>query len=315
MVIELSESISVIIPFLNESDNIADLCNCLENYAKDKQYNLELVFVDDGSKDNSVELLKVYKFKYTKAKIISLSKNFGSHSALRAGISKATSDICMFFSADLQEPVELVELLYRKLEEGYDLVCAQKREVKVSFFERLFSRGYAKLIKKYAVKSFPLGGVNNIMFNRKIKNNLNTHIEANSSIFLQIIDMGYKMTIVDCDYNERKKGKSKWTLGKKIKLLIDSFVAFSFFPIRMVSALGITLSMLGVIFGLLIIAAKVFNLVTFSLGWPTLISVLLFGFGATNISLGIIAEYLWRAYDSSRGRATFIINEEFDINY
>jgi dolichol-phosphate mannosyltransferase len=314
MVMGLKECISVIIPFLNESDNINDLCRCLEEYAEKTLYNLELVFVDDGSKDKSVELLKAYEFKYTKAKIISLSKNYGSHSAIRAGVSKATSDICMFFSADLQEPVELIDMLYRRLKEGYDLVCAQKREVKVSFFEKAFSRSYASLIKKYAVKNFPLGGVNNIMFNKKIKDNLNKHIEANSSIFLQIIDMGYKMSIVDCDYNERKKGKSKWTLGKKVKLLIDSFVAFSFFPIRMVSTLGIILSILGVVFGLLIIIAKIFSLVTFSLGWPTLISILLFGFGATNISLGIIAEYLWRAYDSSRGRPVFIINEEFDVN-
>jgi polyisoprenyl-phosphate glycosyltransferase len=309
----LNEYISVIIPFLNESDNINDLCSYLEEYAKRTSYKLELVFVDDGSTDNSVELLKAYDFKYTKAKVISLSKNYGSHSAIRAGISKATSDICMFFSADLQEPVELVDMLYKRLKEGHDLVCAQKREVKVSLFEKLFSRTYARLIRKYAVKNFPLGGVNNIMFNKKIKDNLNRHMEANSSIFLQIIDMGYNMSIVDCDYNERKKGKSKWTLGKKIKLLIDSFVAFSFFPIRMVSALGITLSILGVLFGLMIIVTKIFNLVSFSLGWPTLISILLFGFGATNISLGIIAEYLWRAYDSSRGRPVFIIDEEVDV--
>jgi glycosyltransferase involved in cell wall biosynthesis len=310
----MTTDISVIIPFLNEEDNINDLCNTLEDYAKDKEFRLEIVFVDDGSIDRSVMLLKQYDFKYTKAKIITLSRNFGSHAAIRAGVLKSSSDICVFFSADLQEPVSLIGNVYEKLKEGYDLVSIQKREVKVSFGEKLFSRAYAKLIRKYAVKNFPLGGLNNIMFNKKVKDVLNAYIESNSSIFLQIMNMGFKMSIVDMDYNSRNKGESKWTLDKKIKMFIDSFVAFSFFPIRMVSVLGIIMSLLGLLFSFGILVIKLFHIIPLALGYPTLITVILFGFGITNISLGIIAEYLWRAYDSARGRAVFIINEEITVN-
>lgn len=309
----MTTDISVIVPFLNEEDNINDLCKVLDEYAKDKEYKLEIVFVDDGSTDRSVMLLKQYNFKYTKAKIVTLSRNFGSHAAIRAGVFKASSDICVFFSADLQEPVSLIGTVYNKLQEGYDVVCIQKREVQVSFSEKLFSRGYAKLIRKYAVKNFPLGGVNNIMFNKKVKDVLNRYIESNSSIFLQIMNMGFHMSIVDMDYNARNKGETKWTLDKKIKMLIDSFVAFSFFPIRLVSILGIIMSLLGLLFAFGILIIKLFNLLPLELGYPTLITVILFGFGITNISLGVIAEYLWRAYDSARGRAVFIINDEIMI--
>ena len=153
------------------------------------------------------------------------------------------------------------------------------------------------------------------MFNAKIRDNLNRHIEANSSIFLQILNMGYRFTLITCNYKERAKGKSKWTLGKKVKLFIDSFVAFSFAPIRFISVLGILLAVLGFLFGLSVVIIRLFHLYPLSLGWPTLVSVLTIGFGITNISLGIIAEYLWRTLDAARDRPVFLIDEEIPLEY
>ena len=311
----MKTDISVIVPFLNEEDNIHDLCRALDGYAQDKPYRLEVLFVDDGSTDRSVERLREYPFSSIQAKILRLSKNYGSHAALRAGVGRAQSEYCMFFSADLQEPVELIGLLYDKIQEGYDLVGVQKGEVRISAFEKAFSHTYARLIQKHAVASFPLGGINNVMFNAKIRDNLNRHIEANSSIFLQILNMGYRFTLITCNYRERAKGKSKWTLGKKVKLFIDSFVAFSFAPIRFISVLGILLAVLGFLFGLSVVIIRLFHLYPLSLGWPTLVSVLTIGFGITNISLGIIAEYLWRTLDAARDRPVFLIDEEIPLEY
>lgn len=309
----MKTDITVIVPFLNEEDNMLDLCDTLDQYADGKAFKLEVLFVDDGSTDRSLERLSAYRFQHVQAKILRLSKNYGSHAALRAGVSKAQSEYCMFFSADLQEPVELIGTLYDKIQEGYDLVGVQKGEVQIGLFEKVFSRFYARLIQKHAVASFPRGGINNVMFNSKIRDNLNRHVEANSSIFLQILNMGYRFTIITCNYHERAKGKSKWTLGKKIKLFIDSFVAFSFSPIRFISVLGILLAVLGFLFGLSVVIIRVFNIYPLSLGWPTLVSVLTIGFGITNISLGIIAEYLWRTLDAARERPVFLISEEISL--
>jgi len=309
----MKSDISVIIPFLNEEENMVDLCNTLDKYAVDKPFSIEAIFVDDGSTDRSVEILCQYLFKSLHAKVICLSKNYGSHAAIRAGISRSSGEYCMFFSADLQEPVELIGLLYEKITQGYDMVGVQKGKVKVSLFERIPSIITYKLTKKFAVANFPEGGINNVLFNHKVREQLNNNIELNSSIFLQILTMGYKFTTITCDYIERKKGKSKWTFGKKIKMFIDSFVAFSFAPIRFISMLGIFMAILGFAFALMIVILRIFDLYPISIGWPTLISILMIGFGVTNISLGIIAEYLWRTLDAARGRPLFIIDEEREL--
>jgi dolichol-phosphate mannosyltransferase len=193
------------------------------------------------------------------------------------------------------------------------MVGVQKGEVRVSFFEKMFSGLYSKLMQKYAVARFPIGGINNVMFNHKIREQLNNNIELNSSIFLQILNLGFRFTTIKCNYIERKKGKSKWTFSKKIKMFIDSFVSFSFTPIRFISVLGSIMAVIGFIFALIIVIIRITDLFPLSLGWPTLISILMIGFGITNISLGIIAEYLWRTLDASRGRPLYIIDEERDL--
>ncbi|MCS6796684.1 MAG: glycosyl transferase family 2, partial [Raineya sp.] len=137
---------------------------------------------------------------------------------------------------------------------------------------------------------------------------LNENIEANSSIFLQILTLGFSQSSISYQKQPRKAGKSKWTLSKKVKMLIDSFVAFSFFPIRLVSVVGIFLFIAGVVFASYLIARKLI-LDDIKEGWTALVSILMIGFGVTNISLGIIAEYLWRTLDASRKRPVFIIDE------
>jgi dolichol-phosphate mannosyltransferase len=308
----MSKTISIITAVYNESENVFDLCKVLDEYAAGKPFSLELIFVDDGSRDNTLELLRSYRFVNTAAKIVKLSRNFGSHAAVRAGLSVAGGEYTALFSGDLQEPVGMIGDLYDKIETGYDIVYVEKGETRVSFSERAFSRAYARLMRRYVFNEFPYGGVNNFMITSKIRTLMVENAELNSSIFLQIMDMGFNYTFIKYDYLERTKGKSKWTFGKKIKALIDSFLAFSFAPIRAVSLLGILLSIAGVIYALFIIIVRIFNVFPLDTGFPTLISVILIGFGLTNISLGIIAEYLWRTLDASRGRPAFIIDDIID---
>jgi glycosyltransferase involved in cell wall biosynthesis len=310
----MKKIVSVIIPFLNESANINELVELLNNYGKTSTtFDLEVIFVDDGSRDNSVALLLLAKHVYYKGKIISLSKNFGSHAALRAGIMNSTGDYITFMYADLQDPIHLVGELYEKCLEGNEMVWAIRNKTENSFFEQLFSRWYALLMQKYAVDTYPTQGFDIVMFSGKIKKILNSSIEKNSSIFLQILSLGYKQDSIKYEKKARKNGKSKWTWGKKIKLLIDSFVSFSFAPIRLVSIIGLLIFLVGITWSVYIIARKLL-LNDLESGWPTIISILLIGFGITNMSLGIIAEYLWRTLDASRNRPVFIIDEIIELN-
>ena len=305
--------LSIVVPFLNEEDGIEKFCQEIDNYFKSIEFPIEIVFVDDGSTDKSVEILKNYVFKnINKVKLINLSKNYGSHAAIRAGLQYAYYDNCMWLGSDLQEPLEIIEKSYKLLGEGYDAVYVEKRTIQVSKANRCFSQIYSFLMKKYAVKSYSSGGISVIVFNHKIKKLLNENIESNSSIMLQIMDAGFRYIIMPLDFNERSAGVSKWTLSKKIKLFIDSFVAFSFMPIRLVSIIGIVMLMAGFLVGLITIINKIVNPLV-PIGYSTLIGVMSIGFGITNISLGIIAEYLWRAYDAARKRPAFIVSEIFDL--
>lgn len=302
--------VSVIIPVFNEAENIDHLVFELNSYfQQETRYNTEIVFVNDGSSDETMAKLKRAPHLSYTYKIISFSRNFGSHAALRAGINRANGDYITFMYADLQDPLSLVSQLYDEMEsKGVDITWAFRNSTAVARAEKIFSSAYATLMRRYAVPNFPKKGFDVVMFSRKVKGCLDNNVENNSSIFIQILSLGFKQTGITYDKRARLLGKSKWTVSKKIKLLIDSFVAFSFAPIRLVSFIGIVFFLLGIFWSGYIIFRKVmFD--DLASGWPALLSILMVGFGITNISLGIIAEYLWRTLDASRKRPVFVIDE------
>lgn len=311
---EQSSGISIVVPFLNESEGIELFCTTLDAHAETLSFPVELVFVDDGSTDDTVEKLTGFSFQHVaNAKVIRFSKNYGSHAAIRAGFLYASYDICTWMGSDLQEPLEFLAETWQKIQEGYDAVYIEKRTVGVSAGNRAFSKIYSHLMQKYAVSSYSSGGISVIVINRKIRDYLNANVEGNSSIMLQIMDAGFRYCTLSMDFHERATGVSKWTLKKKIKLFIDSFVAFSFMPIRLVSIVGVVLFLLGIVIG---VGAIINKIVTpqAPMGYTTLICLLALGFGVTNIALGIIAEYLWRTYDAARKRPVFLISEEIDLS-
>jgi glycosyltransferase involved in cell wall biosynthesis len=307
--------VSVIIPFLNEERNIPFLTERLSEYfSLHPEVEAEVLFVDDGSTDNSVELLKSASGRGYQSKIISLSKNFGSHAALRAGIMHAKGDhICLIY-ADLQDPLGLIgKMLEKCTKETLDICWASRESSENGLFERSFSKGYSYLMRKYAIASYPKEGFDVVMFRRNVQECLNQNVESNSSVFLQILMMGFTQGTIHYQKEARKLGKSKWTFRKKLKLLVDSFVAFSYAPIRFVTLAGFSLFFIGLLWTIYIIVRKlVYN--DLESGWPAMISILTIGFGVTNISLGILAEYLWRTLDSSRKRPVFIIKDVFELS-
>lgn len=309
----MSPRISIISPFLNESGNIGNYVNSLNSFFVNKPYSGEVILVDDGSTDNSIELLQGLEFGNYDIKLLKLSKNFGAQAAVRAGIKHATGDYITFLPADLQDPLELIDRSLEIVKEkDSDIVYAFRKTTNNSFFESVFSQFYAYMMKKFVNPKFPGKGFDIVFFNKKVKQNLDQNVELNSSIQLQILTLGYSSENVYYDKAERKVGKSKWTFAKKMKLFIDSFVAFSFAPIRLVSMVGIAFFILGSAWTIYIILRKlIFD--DLAAGWPALMSILMVGFGITNISLGIIAEYLWRTLDASRKRPLFIIDEVIEL--
>lgn len=306
--------VTVIIPIFNEYEGITVLVESLNSFFKlNNHIRAEVIFVNDGSKDQSLKRLSETEHVSYKGKVISLSRNFGSHAALRAGISYASGEFICFNYADLQDPLELIIEMKAMMDKGNAIVWAHRESTTISISEKTFSYVYSFLMRKFAFKNFPEKGFDVVMFNQKVAAELNRNIEANSSIFLQILSLGFSQASISYKKRERKIGKSKWTTSKKIKLFVDSFVAFSFAPIRLVSIVGSIFFIFGITWMMFIIFRKLIynDLVT---GWPALVSILMVGFGITNISLGIIAEYLWRTLDATRKRPVFVVDEVIELN-
>ena len=299
--------VSLVVPFLNEEDCIPAFLEAIEAYASGVSFPMEILFVDDGSTDRSCEVLSAHQPQHAAMKLIRLSRNFGMHAAIRAGLSMAQGDCATFIGIDLQEPLTMIGDMVEQVRGGYDIVGAQKEAVQEKGLTRFISALYANLVRKYAAPNMPRGGCNSLMITRKVLDEFNRHCERNSSVMIQMMTMGFATTFIPCQYSQRSGGGSKWTLAKKIKLFVDSFVSFSYAPIRCVSAAGVVLFLIGLVLTLYLGISKLVQPSLYVEGWTTLVGILLIGFGLTNLSLGIVAEYLWRTMDAARNQPTYII--------
>ncbi len=308
------DGVSVVAPFLNEEEGILHFCETFDIFAKGVSFPIELIFVDDGSVDQTLSILLNYKFEFvSEVRVVKFSRNFGFQSAVRAGFAKAKYSICTWVSIDLQEPLDMISVSYKKImSKQVDIVFIEKESIDVGIISRLCSKIYYRLMQRYAIKDYPQVGVGGVVFNSKVKDYININLESNSAILLQLLNAGFIQEYIPMEFSARETGQSKWTFSKKLKIFIDSFVSFSYMPIRMVSSVGIIIFLIGFFFALVTIINR-FVHPSVAVGYSTIVSVLAIGFGVTNISLGIIAEYLWRIFDVSKHQVPFIISEEVVI--
>jgi dolichol-phosphate mannosyltransferase len=279
---------------------------------KKHSHEYEIIFVDDGSNDDSfVHITKVSE-KDPNVKALKFASNCGSHMAIRAGLEYATGDCACFIACDMQEPPELIYRLLKELEEPYEIVWAVRNSRKDSFSSILFAKVFYFFARRMVSKNIPPSGASMFMISKKALKSLNKYNERNLTLEGLFATIGFKSKHVLYEREMRKQGKSKWTLAKKIKLFIDFFIAYSYTPIRIVSITGVLLFIIGLIWtAYIIIRQLVWG--DLSAGWPALLSVLLTGFGITNISLGIIAEYLWRTLDETRKRPRYILEKTINL--
>ncbi|MDO8999288.1 MAG: glycosyltransferase family 2 protein [Bacteroidota bacterium] len=306
--------ISIITPCYYNGDNIPVTFPVLleneKNFPEGTQ--IEYVFVDDGSKDNTFEQLKIVQAKYpSKVKVIKLSRNFGANNASFAGICNATGDCCVILSADLQDPPELIPQLYSHWLKGYKLVLAQKTNREDSFITKFFSNTYHNLVRKIILKNSPKGGFDLWLFDKTLRDEIMNMNERNFHLPTLFMWLGFEYVSIPYTRRKREIGKSGWTFSKKLKTFIDSFVAFTYLPLRMISVVGITLGLLSIIYALSILLNRFISGVEVA-GWSSLMIVLLFTSSFIMISLGIIGEYLYRTLDAARNRPNFVIDQKLD---
>lgn len=309
------KKISIIIPVYFNEMNLSDLYEHLKKILNKALFAYEVIFVDDGSEDNSFSELMKLREKDKNIKIIRLSKNYGSHIAILAGMSYASGDCVTMLSADLQDPPEIILDMYKKYLEGNKVVLAVRKDRKDSFVQKILSNTYYKLMRKFALKNMPYGGFDCFLIDKKVVENIVKMKEKNTSIMGQILWCGFKVVEIYYIREERKKGKSMWTLSKKIKLFIDSFLSFSYVPIKFMSVMGFFFSFLGILGIVYIIINKIINNIGIQ-GWASIMVLILIVSGIQMTMIGIIGEYVWRNLDESKKRPVFIIDEKigFDNN-
>jgi len=302
--------ISVVIPMHNEQENIPVLYGRLSAITKEiTTCAFEFIFIDDHSQDGSFDILEEISDKDKRVKLLKFSKNFGSHIACVAGLSHASGDAAIMMSADMQEPPELIPLMINKWKEQFGVIWAVREEREESYIKVLLAKAYYRLMKKIALKEFPLQGSDMFLIDRKVIDVVTAIKEKNTSLFGLICWSGFKQSSIAYKREKRKAGKSKWTISKQIKLAIDSFVSFSYLPIRLSSYLGFLISFAGFLYALFIVVRHFFYKGEVT-GWSSLMVALLIVSGIQLLILGILGEYLWRSLEESRKRPLFIVEEK-----
>lgn len=301
--------LSIIVPVYFNEYNLNPLYETLRKEVFSKlDCDYELIFVDDGSQDNSYQVMCQLAEKDEHIKLIKLSRNFGSHSAILAGYMYCTGDCATSISADLQDPPEIILQMLERWKQGNKVVLAVREDREEPLKQKIFSNTYYSMMKKFAIPNMPSGGFDCSLVDRKVIDMLNLMEEKNTTIMGQILWCGFKTDTIYYVRKKREIGKSKWTLSKKIKLFIDSFVGFSYAPIRFISIVGFLFFLSSIIWSIYIIVMKITGHIVLA-GWSTLVILNLFSFGVIMSTLGVIGEYLWRVFDTARKRPPFIVEE------
>ncbi|SMB89408.1 glycosyl transferase family 2 [Hymenobacter roseosalivarius DSM 11622] len=306
--------LSVIIPcYFNEENIPITVRELVANEARfPAEVAFEYVLVDDGSRDQTLRALLAARAQYPdRIRVVELVSNVGSYNAIVAGMAHATGDCMAVITADMQDPPELMVPMYAHWLNGFKLVIGNRQDREETGLAKTFAETFHWLMKHLALSNIPDGGFDFVFFDRQVADEVLKMHERNSNVFYLMMWLGYPYVNIPYVRRKRTVGKSRWTLQKKIKLFIDSLLSFSYFPIRAISVVGLLLGLAALLFGLYVIALKIFA-PQGPTGWTTLMVVVLFVSAFQMIALGVIGEYVWRGLDASRSRPLYVVKQTHD---
>ncbi len=307
----MKKLISVVIPAYNEEEVVDELASRLKKVMlENTNYDFEVIIVENGSWDSTFEKLSNIHKEDNRFKIVQLSRNFGCDGGITAGLKYANGDAAVIMNADLQDPPEMISKYIRKWEEGYDIVYGQieKREG-VPFLRRFFSTTFYKIINKLTNDSIPEGASDFRLIDKKVYSIVNKMEERNKFLRGIIAWTGFKQIGISFDRPPRFAGESKADFLTVLKVAMNGIFSFSYFPLKVVTALGLVVSVVSFLMGILEIGLylKYGQVVP---GFTTTILLILFLFGILFFILGIIGEYLARIYDEVKQRPNYIVRNK-----
>ena len=304
--------LSVVTPAYNEAQNLPLLYERLCQVIAGLGLEWEWVVVDDHSADDTFAVLSDLARCDRRLRALRLARNFGSHTAIACGLHHALGDCAVIMAADLQDPPETLPLLLAQWRQGAQVVWAMRarregEKVSAIGFARLY---YLLMRHIVGIKEMPATGADFFLIDRRVVEAFRQFSESNASLFALITWMGFRQATLTYDKQARLRGRSGWSLEKKLKLVLDSVMSFSYLPIRLMSCLGFAVALLGFFYAGLVIINALAGRPT--QGWASLMVVVLVVGGIQMLMMGILGEYLWRALDESRRRPRYLIEATTD---
>lgn len=300
----MDQLISVVLPVFNEEAGIQATIDTLLNYVEQQEERYELIFVDDGSTDKSVTIIKNAISQHDNIKLVEFSRNFGHQLAITAGLQYTKGDAVVVMDADLQDPPEVIPQMIEKWHEGYDIVYGKRMQRDgETIFKKVTAKMFYRTFKKLATIDMPLDTGDFRLMNRKAVHTLLKLHEQDPFVRGQITWIGFKQTSVKYHRQERIAGETKYPLSKMVKLALDGITSFSMKPLQFVNVFSIVPFVSGVFYLGYLIASNSFT--TASVG----VTILLFTLGLLMLSIGILGSYLGRVLEQVNDRPRYIVSK------
>lgn len=269
----------------------------------------EVVFVDDGSDDGSLSELRRLHDLDPRIRIVSFTRNFGQMAAVLAGLKHSQGDVVLNLSADLQDPVELIPQMIERWEQGSEVVVCYRANREDALMARVTSRLFYRLVR-LSLPEIPAGGFDYVLLDRVVVDAFNAIDVRNRFFQGDILWFGYRATFIPYTRRKRVIGRSQYTFAKRLKNALDAILDSSYLPIRFISAVGVLTAILGFLYALTVVYARIMHRIPFQ-GWAPLMMAILMVGGLIMTMLGIIGEYVWRIYDEVRKKPNYIVRRTY----
>lgn len=311
----MEKKLSLVIPMYYE-EKVAEECykrvkKCLNDLPG---YDHEIIFINDGSKDKTLEIITKMAEKDETVKIISFSRNFGHQAAVTAGLQEVTGDVILIMDADLQDPPELMKDMLKLWEEGNEVIYAKRKTRKgESPFKLFTAKMFYKTLNALSDVEIPKDTGDFRLVDRKVVETINSMPEHNKFLRGLFSWVGYKQIPFEYERQERFAGETKYPLKKMLKLASDGIISFSTKPLKLLGGLGIISIAISIIILIYALVSYIFNLNNLSAGWTSIIIAITFFAGVQLLSVWIMSEYIGRIYDEVKRRPQYIVDKKINI--